>query len=382
MAKTPQTTAAKMTVPLLDLRGQFAALREKMVEAVMGVLESQDLTNGQPVRRLEQRLAAEHGCRAAVGVSSGTDALLCSLMALEIGTGSEVITTPFTFFATAGCIWRAGARPVFVDIEPDTFNIDPARLAAAATDKTRAILPVHLYGQMADMDPIMAVASAHGLHVIEDAAQSIGASYKGRKTGSIGTAGCLSFYPTKNLGGIGDGGLILTQDEKLAERMRVLLNHGQSSEYHHAWVGGNFRLDSIQAAGLLVKLDHLAEWTLRRQANARRYDELLAGCDFITRPTVREGNVSVFNWYVIRAPRRDELKSFLAAAGIGTKIYYPLSLHEQPCFAALGYRKGDFPQSERAAAEVLALPVHPELREEQLEYVVSKVREFYGGKSA
>jgi dTDP-4-amino-4,6-dideoxygalactose transaminase len=369
-----------MAVPLLDLKAQYAALREEMLRAVVGVLESQDLTNGKPVRELERRIAADHGCRAAVGVSSGTDALLCSLMTLGIGPGAEVITTPFTFFATAGSIWRAGARPVFVDIEPDTFNLDASRLAGVITDRTKAILPVHLYGQMADMEAILNVAKPRGLAVIEDAAQAIGASYKGHPAGTLGTAGSLSFYPTKNLGGLGDGGMILTQDEKLAERMRVLLNHGQSSEYHHAWVGGNFRLDSIQAAGLLVKLDHLAHWTARRQENARRYDELLAPCDAIVRPVVRAGNVSVFNWYVIRAPRRDAMKAFLAAAGIGTKIYYPLSLHQQPCFASLGYRPGDFPQSERAAAEVLALPVHPELTEAQLEYVAAKVREFYAGR--
>ncbi len=380
MLNAPQASRSTMAVPLLDLKAQYAALREEMLRAVVGVLESQDLTNGKPVRELERRIAADHGCRAAVGVSSGTDALLCSLMALEIGTGSEVITTPFTFFATAGSIWRAGARPVFVDIEPDTFNLDASRLAGVITDRTKAILPVHLYGQMADMEAILNVAKPRGLAVIEDAAQAIGASYKGHPAGTLGTAGSLSFYPTKNLGGLGDGGMILTQDEKLAERMRVLLNHGQSSEYHHAWVGGNFRLDSIQAAGLLVKLDHLAHWTARRQENARRYDELLAPCDAIVRPVVRAGNVSVFNWYVIRAPRRDAMKAFLAAAGIGTKIYYPLSLHQQPCFASLGYRPGDFPQSERAAAEVLALPVHPELTEAQLEYVAAKVREFYAGR--
>ncbi len=300
MAKAPAKTAA-LNVPLLDLRRQFADLREPMVQAVLSVLESQDLCNGQPVRELERRIAAYSGCQEAVGVSSGTDALLCGMMGLEIGMGDEVITTPFTFFATAGCIARLGAKVVFADIQEDTFNIDPAAVAAAMTPRTKCIIPVHLYGQMADMDAILAVARPRGIAVLEDAAQSIGAIYKGHNAGSLGAAGCLSFYPTKNLGGIGDGGMIVTQDTALAQRLRILLNHGQSGEYQHAFVGGNFRLDSIQAAALLVKLDHLEAWTKRRQAHARLYDELLAGCQAITRPIVREGSESVYNWYVIRA---------------------------------------------------------------------------------
>jgi dTDP-4-amino-4,6-dideoxygalactose transaminase len=367
-----------MQVPLLDLKAQYATIRDEMMPALEAVMESQFFINGPEVKALEQAVAAYSECKAAVGVSSGTDALLCGLMTLGIGPGAEVITTPYTFFATAGSIWRTGAKPVFVDIEPDTFNIDASKIPAAITDNTRAIMPVHLFGQMADMDAIMAVAHAHDLHVIEDAAQGIGAVYKGRKAGSIGTVGCFSFFPSKNLGGMGDGGMIVTQDPALGDRLSQCRNHGSKPKYYHKWVGGNFRLDTLQAAGLLVKLKHLDDWSAKRRANAARYDGLLADCPAVVRPAIRAENVSIYNQYVIRAPRRNELQAFLQAAGIGNEVYYPLSLHQQECFAPLGYKVGDFPESERAAAESLALPIYPELTDEQIQYVAAKVKQFLG----
>ena len=378
-----------MNVPLLELKAQFATIRDEMMPAVEAVIESQYFINGPAVKELEAAVAEYSTCKSAIGVSSGTDALIVSLMALGIGgdlpacrTGAscpgpaEVITTPYTFFATAGSIWRVGARPVFVDIEPDTFNIDPAGIEAAVTDKTKAIMPVHLFGQMADMDPIMGVAAGHGLSVIEDAAQAIGATYKGRKAGSVGTVGCFSFFPSKNLGGLGDGGMIVTRDEALADRLTQCRNHGSKPKYYHKWVGGNFRLDTLQAAGLLVKLRHLDDWSAGRRANAARYEELFADFEPVVTPTIRDQNVSIFNQYVIRVPRRDELQAHLKSEGIGTAIYYPLSLHEQECFAALGYRSGQFPASEQAAAETLAVPIYPELTDEQIVCVVDAIKGF------
>ncbi len=365
-----------MEVPLLDLKAQYARYRDQVPPAVESVLDSQLVCNGPPVRQLEQEMAAYCGCAAAVGVSSGTDALLSTLMTLGIGAGHEVITSTFTFFATAGVIWRAGARPVFVDIEPDTFNIDPAKIEAAITEKTKAIIPVHLFGQMAEMDPITAIAKKHKLHVIEDAAQSIGATYHGHKAGSIGTVGCLSFYPTKNLGAPGDGGMIVTQDTQLAERLAVTRNHGQGKTYHHQIVGGNFRMDSIVAAILSIKLQHLDQWTQERRGHAARYNELLSGVDGVVVPHVRDGNESIFHQYVVRMPNRDAMREFLAEQGISTGVYYPLSLHEQECFKDLGYKQGDFPESERATREVLALPVYGELTDAQVAYVAGKIREF------
>ncbi len=368
-----------MQVPLLDLKAQYATIKDEMLPAVETVMTSQYFINGPEVKELEGMVAAYSDCKAAVGVSSGTDALLAALMVLGIGAGDEVITTPYTFFATAGSIWRTGARCVFVDIEPDTFNIDPARIAAAVTKKTKAIMPVHLFGQVAEMDPIMEVAGKHGLHVIEDAAQAIGAGYRGRKAGSIGTVGCFSFFPSKNLGGMGDGGMVVTQDEQLADRLSQCRNHGSKPKYYHKWVGGNFRLDTLQAAGLIVKLRHLEDWSAKRRANAARYNELLADCEAVVTPTVRDYNVSIFNQYVIRAPRRDELQAALKEAGVGTAIYYPLSLHQQECFAELGHKAGDFPESEKAAADSLALPIFPELTDEQISYVAEKIKQFCGG---
>ena len=367
-----------MQVPLLDLKAQYATLKGEMMPAIEAVMESQYFINGPAVKELEAAVAAYSGCKAAVGVSSGTDALLASLMTLGIGPGDEVITTPYTFFATTGSVWRTGARPVFVDIQADTFNIDPTKIEPAVNEKTRAIMPVHLFGQMADMDPILAVAAKHDLCVIEDAAQAIGATYKGRKAGSFGTTGCFSFFPSKNLGGLGDGGMITTQDAALAERLAQCRNHGSQPKYYHKWVGANFRLDTIQAAGLLVKLKYLDGWSAKRRANAARYDELLADCPDVVTPTVRPENVSIFNQYILRVPRRDEVLAYLRAQKIGCEIYYPLSLHQQECFAPLGYKAGDFPESEQAAAESLALPIFPELTDEQIVYVAAKVKEAVG----
>lgn len=364
-----------MQVPLLDLKAQYAAIRDEIAPAIDAVMSSQYFINGPEVKELEGLVAEYCGCAAAVGVSSGTDALLCSLMTLGIGRGDEVITTPYTFFATVGSIWRVRAKPVLVDIEPDTLNINPDLVAEAVTDKTKAILPVHLFGQAAEMDPIMAVAKAHDLSVIEDAAQAIGATYKGRKVGSIGTVGCLSFFPSKNLGGIGDGGMIVTTDAALAEDIAVFRNHGSTSKYYHKFVGGNFRLDTIQAAALIVKLKHLDGWSAKRRANAARYDELFADCEAVATPVVREHNESIFNQYVIRVPNRDDVTAALQAANIGCAIYYPLSLHEQECFKSLGHNKGDFPESQKAAATSLALPIYPELTEDQIQYVAASVKE-------
>lgn len=365
-----------MEVPVLDLKQQFASIRDEIMSAVRTALERQDCCNGAEVRELEKLVAEYCHCAYGIGVTSGTDALLCSTMALEIGHGDEVITTPFTFFASAACIWRVGAKPVFVDIDPDTFTIDPAKIEAAVTDRTRAILPVHLFGQMAEMSPILRIAEKHGLSVIEDAAQAIGATQDGCKACSFGTVGCLSFYPAKNLGAIGDGGMIVTRDPELSEKLAAFHCHGESTRYHHQWVGGNFRMATIQAAALLVKLRLLDGWVAQRRRCAARYQQMLGDFQPVTLPIIREGNESVFNYYVIRTPRRDELKDFLQTQGISTAVYYPRCLHEQECFASLGYKRGDFPQAERAANEVLALPIFPELLDEQIDYVAAKIMEF------
>jgi dTDP-4-amino-4,6-dideoxygalactose transaminase len=368
----------KMQVPLLDLKAQYKTIREEIRVAIDKVLESQYFINGPEVKQLEEAVAGYSGCRRAVGVSSGTDALLCSLMALSIGPGDEVITTPYTFFATTGSIWRTGAKPVFVDIEPETFNINPAGIEKKITKNTKAIMPVHLYGQCAEMDPILAIAKKHNLFVIEDAAQSIGAVYRGRKAGSMGTVGCLSFFPSKNLGGLGDGGMILTQDDVLADRFAMFRNHGMNPKYYHKFVGGNFRLDSIQAAGLLVKLKYLDDWSEKRRQNAAVYNELFHGLAGVVTPVVRPYNASIYNQYILRVgPKRNDLLDYLKENGIGVEIYYPVCMHEQECFKSLGHTSGDFPESEKAAAETLALPIYPELTTEQIRYVAGKIREFF-----
>jgi len=297
-------------------------------------------------------------------------------MSLGIGEGDEVITTPYTFFATAGSVWRVGAKPVFVDIEPETFNIDPSGIEAALSARTRAIMPVHLFGQVAEMDPILAIARKHELHVIEDGAQAIGAIQNGRKAGSFGSVGCFSFFPSKNLGAFGDGGIVVTQDRALGERMAQCRNHGSAPKYFHKWVGGNFRLDTLQAAVLLVKLRHLEGWHEARRANAARYDALFADVPEVRPPEVRPHNRSIFNQYVIRLPRADGCRKHLRESGVGCEVYYPLPLHLQECFAALGYAKGAFPHSEQAARETLALPIYPELSEAQIASVAARVKEF------
>ena len=366
-----------MKVPLLDLKAQYAPIKKEIMKSIEEVVDSCQFINGPQVKQIEKMVEDHSGCKQAIGVSSGTDAILCILMGLGIGTGDEVITTPFTFFATAGCICRVGAKPVFVDIDPKTYNIDPAKIQNAVTARTKAIMPVHLFGQLADMGPIMAIAKKHNLAVIEDACQSIGASYKGRKAGSIGTAGCFSFFPSKNLGTVGDGGMIVTNDEVLGEKLSILRMHGSKPKYFHQVVGGNFRLDTIHAAVLMVKLGLLDGWSEARRKNAGKYNNLLAGLDCVVRPYISEGNISIYNQYVIRLPRRNELRDFLTKNEIGTEIYYPLSLHEQKCFVSMGHKRGDFPESEKAADETVALPVYPELKDEQIEFVASKIKKFY-----
>jgi dTDP-4-amino-4,6-dideoxygalactose transaminase len=372
-----------MNVHLLDLKAQYLAIKADIDAAVAEVLESQHFILGPKVEQCEKAIAKYCGCSNGIGVSSGSDALLACLMAEDIGPGDEVITTPYTFFATVGAIARVGATPVFVDIDPATYNIDASAILAKVTKNTRAIIPVHLYGQMADMDAVMSVANARQLVVIEDAAQAIGSEHKGRRAGSIGHYGCVSFFPSKNLGAFGDGGMIVTNDAKRAERLAVLRAHGSKPKYYHKIVGGNFRLDAIQAAVVSAKLPHLDSWTAARQSNARQYDALfdaagLAGGDDapVTLPLVATDR-HIFNQYVIRVSRRDELKTALQARGIGTEIYYPVPMHMQECFAYLGHRAGAFPESERAANETLAIPVHPELSAVQAEYVVNCVRDFF-----
>ena len=361
-----------MKVPLLDLKAQYATIREEVLAAVSDVLESQLCIGGPKVAELECAVTALTGCKYAVGASSGTDALLNTMMSLGLGPGDEVITTPFTFFATAGCIARTGATPVFVDIDSRTYNIDPSRIEEAITPRTKAIVPVHLFGQMADMDPIMEIAGRHGLAVIEDAAQAISATYKGRQAGSIGSAGCFSFFPSKNLGGAGDGGMIVTNDEALYERLMVMRNHGSQPKYYHRYVGGNFRLDPIQAAILLVKLPHLDEWSKARRRNAAWYNQHLAETAIVT-PYISPDCVSIYNQYVIRAENRNELLAHMKSNEVGVEIYYPVPMHLQDCFVHLGYKKGDLPESEKAAEQVLALPVYPELTPAMQQHVVAVV---------
>jgi dTDP-4-amino-4,6-dideoxygalactose transaminase len=368
-----------MKVPLLDLTGQYAGIKADVDRAVAEVFASQYFILGPKVQACEAAVAAYCGTSHAVGVSSGTDALLIALMAEHIGPGDEVITSPYSFFATAGSIARTGATPVFVDIDPVTFNLDPDRLEAAITPRTRAIIPVHLYGQCARMDPILAAAKKHRLAVIEDAAQAIGAEDGGRRAGSMGDYGCFSFFPSKNLGGAGDGGLVTTNDAARAERLRRLRNHGMEPKYYHALLGGNFRLDALQAVVVSAKLPHLDSWTAARQKNAGRYEKYFAEAGLagvVRTPRVTQSR-HVFNQYVVRVPRRDDLRAFLADQGVGAEVYYPVPLHRQECFAALGYAEGSMPESERAARETIALPVYPELRPEQLEYVVDRIAAFY-----
>jgi dTDP-4-amino-4,6-dideoxygalactose transaminase len=371
-----------MNVPLLDLKAQYAAIKSEVNSAIAEVLESQYFILGPKVEQCEKAIAEYSSCSYGVGVSSGSDALLVCLMAENIGPGDEVITTPYTFFATAGAIARLGATPVFVDIDPATYNLDTSQIAAKVTGKTRAIIPVHLYGQMADMDTVMRVANEHGLVVIEDAAQAIGAEYKGRRAGSIGQYGCFSFFPSKNLGAAGDAGMIVTNDAQRADKLRVLRGHGSKPKYHHKIIGGNFRLDALQAAIVSAKLPHLDDWTAARQRNAQRYDRLFAEYGLpITLPAVVT-NRHIFNQYVIRLAERDELQAYLKAQGVGTEVYYPVPMHLQECFAYLGHVAGAFPDSERAAKESVALPVHPEITEVQARFVVECIGNFVRGRAS
>ncbi len=377
-----------MTIPLLDLNAQHQPLHQELMAAIEHTLRSQAFILGPDVTKLEERIASYCRTQFAIGVSSGTDALLVALMAIDIRPGDEVVTTPYSFFATAGVISRLGAKPVFVDIDPVTYNIDPAKLEPAISARTKALIPVHLYGQCADMASILEIATRRGLAVIEDAAQAIGAEYRdGRRAGSMGSAGCLSFFPSKNLGALGDGGMVVTSDGELAEKIRILRVHGGQPKYYHKIIGGNFRLDSIQAAVLNVKLNYLDGWTKRRQENARRYESLFTQSGLIqkrkiTLPTAayaQEGRPRghIYNQFVVRVPERDRLMAHLKQQGIGTEIYYPVPFHLQECFRSLGYRKGDFPEAERAANETLALPIYPELTAEQQACVVESITEFY-----
>jgi dTDP-4-amino-4,6-dideoxygalactose transaminase len=377
MSVTPKALA----VPVLDLKAQYQTIRDEIEPVVLGLLESQMFVMGPEVAALEVELARLCGVAKGIGCASGTDALLLPLMAIEIGPGDEVITTPYSFFATAGSIWHTGAKPVFVDIEPDTYNIDPAQIEAAITPCTRAIIPVHLYGQMADMGPINQIAKKHALFVLEDAAQAIGARYHEHPAGSLGHAGALSFYPSKNLGGFGDAGMIVTDNAELGRLLARLRVHGMEPKYHHQEVGFNSRLDAIQAAVLRVKLRHLESWTNQRRLAAARYQKLfedLALTRLIGLPCERDGHYHVYNQFIIRVPAavRDPLREHLAAARIGTEIYYPIPLHLQPCFQALGHKSGDYPRSEAAARETIALPIYPELSEEQQNHVVGSIHQF------
>jgi dTDP-4-amino-4,6-dideoxygalactose transaminase len=397
MAITPARSQSAMQVPLLDLKPQYQALAAEIQAAIASVCATQHFILGPAVRQLESGVARYCQCEYGIGVTSGTDALLLALMALGIGTGDAVITSPFTFFATAGTIARTGARPLFCDIEPQTFNIDPAALARlldaecerrgeqlihrASGTRVRALMPVHLYGQLADMAQLMELARRYRLKVIEDAAQAIGAAdARQRRAGSFGDIGCLSFFPTKNLGAFGDAGMCVTNDAALAERMQILRVHGGKPKYYHALIGGNFRIDELQAAVLNVKLPHLDEWTAARQRNAAYYGGAFARAalgDAVRPPPVLPGARHIYNQYVVRVHDRDALRARLEAAGVGTEIYYPVPLHLQQCFAYLGHSVGEFALSERAATETLALPIFPELTETQLQYVVDSIAAHY-----
>lgn len=365
-----------LKVPLLDLLAQFQGIQDEVREALESVFRRQQFILGPEVAELEREVARISHTVHGVGVASGSDALLLSLMSLDIGPGDEIITSPYTFFATAGSLARLHAKPIFVDIDPQSYNIDPHLIEQAITKRTKAILPTHLFGQCADMDPILETGRKHGLAIIEDAAQAIGATYRGKLAGSMGDFGCLSFFPSKNLGGFGDGGMVLSNDSSLAKKIRTLRVHGSSPKYFHKMIGINSRLDTVQAAVLLVKLRHLSHWTKKRCRNAAYYDDVFRGIPKLTPPSVSDGNSSVYNQYIIRVPSRDKLVEHLKEKGIGTEIYYPVPLHLQDCFSYLGYKTGDFPESERAAQETLALPIYPELTKTQLQYVSTTILGF------
>ncbi|CAB5111226.1 Aminotransferase, DegT/DnrJ/EryC1/StrS family [Olavius algarvensis associated proteobacterium Delta 3] len=376
-----------MKVPLLDLKPQYQQLKDEILAVTEEIYESQYFILGPRVVSLEEDIARYCRCSHAVGVSSGTDALLISLMAARVGQEDRVLTSPYSFFATAGAISRVGARPVFADIDPDTYNLDPesvkqtlSKMSSGERSSIKALIPVHLYGQCADMDPLLGIAREENWVVIEDAAQAIGAEYKGSRAGTMGDTGCFSFFPSKNLGAFGDGGVVTTNSDSLCKRLKILRVHGSAPKYYHRLVGGNFRLDAFQAAIVSVKLNYLDGWTSERQRNAETYRQLFGDAgleDRITLPVERE-NRHIYNQFVIRVVSdRDDLRKFLADAGIATEVYYPVPLHLQECFADLGYRKGDFPVAEQAAECSLALPIYPELTRDQQAYVVEKIRDFY-----
>jgi dTDP-4-amino-4,6-dideoxygalactose transaminase len=375
-------------VPLLDLKAQFAPLREEINQAIQEVVEAQAFVLGPTVERLEKEVADYVGSDHAVGCASGTDALILSLAAAGVGEGDQVLTSPFSFFSSASCAYKVGARPAFADIDPNTFNLDPAAVEQSIGPKTRALLPVHIFGQCAEMDALSEIGERCGIPVIEDAAQALSASYRSRKrnatlkAGALGTLGCFSFFPTKNLGGFGDGGMVTTSDDGLAERVRLLRVHGGQQMYHHRWVGWNSRLDALQAAVLRVKLPRLDTWSAGRAANADRYDSLFQQSGLTERGAVRtparaDNCIHIFNQYTLRVERREALREHLKSAGIGHSVYYPVPLHLQECFAELGYKKGDLPVAEQASEEVVSLPVFPELTRAQQERVVSAVADFY-----
>ncbi len=369
-----------MNVPLLDLKTQYTRIQPELMKVIEEVCAQQRFILGSHVEQLEETLATFLGTEHAVGVASGSDALLLSLMELDVQPGDEVLTVPFTFFASTGVISRLHARPVFVDVCPDTLNLDPRQLGERITARTKAILPVHLFGQCAEMEAINNLANAHGIPVIEDACQAIGAARNDTKAGAFGRTGCFSFFPSKNLGAFGDGGLIATHDSQVAERLRLLRVHGSRSEYHHHLIGMNSRLDALQAAILHVKFQHLADWTGKRQNNAARYRQLFQEHDLddhVTLPVIASGNTHVYNQFTIRTSKRDELSAYLTEKNIGNRIYYPVPLHLQECYEELGYHKGDFPVAEQAAQEVLSLPIYPELTLEQITYVVHTIKQFF-----
>lgn len=368
-----------MKISMLDLSEQYQNLKNEIGQALEQVMSSSHFILGSNVKKLEQDIAQYSNVSFGIGVANGSDALHLSLLGCGIQAGDEVITTAFTFFATAGAIARIGARPIFVDIDPKTFNIDPVKIEAAITDKTKAIIPVHLYGQTADMDPIMDIAKKYNLFVIEDAAQAIGAKYKEKHVGELGTTACYSFFPTKNLGAYGDGGMVVTDNEEIAERIRVLRVHGSKPKYYHHVLGYNSRLDELQAAILNVKFPHLDEWSLLRRDKAFFYTHLLTEqvSEFVTTPYIEEHNYHIFHQYTLRVKNRDQLQAYLKEQGIETMIYYPKPLHLQPVFAELGYKEGDLTETEKACREAISLPMFPELKEEQQFYVVNKIVEFY-----
>ena len=378
---TEKTDNQVSSVPLLDLKAQYATIRQQIEPVLKDVVESQYFILGPKVKELEGKIAAYSQCSHAIGVSSGTDALLIALMAIDLKPGDEVITTPFSFFATAGVIARLNAKPVFVDIQEDTYNLDPSKIEAAISDKTKAIIPVHLFGQMAEMDPIMEIANKHKLFVIEDAAQAIGSEdEKGRRAGSICHMGCFSFFPSKNLGGFGDAGMVVTNDEGLANKLIKLRVHGSEPKYYHQIVGGNFRIDALQAAILSIKLDYLDQWTESRQKNAREYIEKFKENGLekdLGLPGLKKGYRHIYNQFVLRSSKRDDLIKHLRDHNIGCEIYYPVTLSDQECFAYLNYKNGDFPVSEKAAEEVLAIPIYPELTQAQKSYIVETITSFY-----